>query len=207
MKNLPDYEKDLASIRQMMERSVKVISLSGLSGILAGLYALIGAAIAYALVHYPLSPMAYRQYSLQEDGKLGVLILLAALVLFFSLGTGFMLSIKKAKKQGIKLWTPASKNLLINMGIPLVSGGLFVLILLYTGHYGIAAPACLIFYGLSLLQGSNHTFDEVRYLAYCEIFLGLVATALPGFGLLFWTLGFGILHILYGIILYRKYDR
>lgn len=207
MKQVHEYEKDIASIRNMMERSAKFISLSGLSGMLAGIYALAGAVAAYFVVQYPVSPFNYRIYSAQEPDKLWKLILIAALVLTASLSTGLWLSGKKARKHGIKLWTTASRRLIYNLAIPLASGGVFILIILYTGHFGLAAPASLIFYGLALIQGSSNTFDEVRYLGYSEIILGLISALYPGYGLIFWAIGFGVLHIVYGAIMYNKYDK
>ena len=207
MKEIPEYEKDLASIRTMMERSVKFISLSGLSGILAGIYAIVGAAVAYRLVYYPQSPFAYRIETLQEVSTLNKLIITAVCVLVASLGTGLWLSHRKARKHDMNLWNTTTKTLLINLAIPLVTGGLFILILLQGGHYGIAAPACLIFYGLALINASANLYDEVRYLGYSEIALGLIAAYLSGFGLLFWTLGFGVFHIIYGAVMYYRYDK
>lgn len=200
------YQKDIASIRQLMERSVKFLSLSGLSGVLAGCYALAGAALAYYLVQYPRSPFSYRTESIREEGAVITLIFIALLVLTASLITGYLMARKKAKKHGTEVWNSTSKRLVINLAIPLVSGGIFVLILLLSGHYGIAAPACLLFYGLALINASQHLFDEVRYLGYSEIILGLVAALFQGYGLLFWVLGFGVLHIIYGAMMYRKYD-
>jgi formate/nitrite transporter FocA (FNT family) len=206
MKEIPEYEKDLASIRTMMERSAKFISLSGLSGILAGIYALGGALAAYFLVHYPISPFRFRIYSVNEPDVLYKLVLIAVIVLAASLSTGLWLSSKKAKKNGLTLWSPSSRKLLVNISIPLVTGGIFILVMLATGHFGLAAPASLIFYGLALIQGSLNTFDEIRYLGFSEIVLGLVSAMVPGYGLVFWALGFGILHIIYGTIMYTKYD-
>ena len=206
MKEIPEYEKDLASIRTIMERSSKFISLSGLSGVLAGLYALCGAVAAYFLIHYPISPLHYRIYSVNEPGILAKLILIAAGVFAASFITGLWLSNRKAQKTGQKLWSPASRTILLNLSIPLVTGGIFILVVLYTGHFGLAAPASLVFYGLALIQGSLNTFDEIRYLGFSEIILGLISAMLPGYGLIFWALGFGILHIVYGAIMYKKYD-
>ena len=206
MKEIPEYEKDLASIRTIMERSAKFISLSGISGVLAGVYALCGAIAAYFTIHYPISPLQFSVYSINEAGALYKLILIAVLVLTASLATGLWLSNKKAQKHGLKLWSPTSRKLLVNLSIPLVSGGIFILIMLYTGHFGLAAPASLIFYGLALIQGSQNTFDEIRYLGFSEIILGLISAMFPGYGLIFWALGFGILHIVYGAIMYKKYD-
>ncbi len=206
MQEKQDYSQDLASIRNLMERSVKVISLSGLSGVLAGIYAICGAAGAYYIVHYPLSPFQYRIESVQNPNLLLKLIGIAAVVLIASILTGILLSQRKAKKLNQKFWNSTSKNLVMNLAIPLVTGGLFILILLYNGHFGLAAPACLLFYGLALIQASGNTFDEVRYLGYSEIIIGLISALLPGYGLIFWTIGFGVLHIAYGSAMYFKYD-
>lgn len=202
-----DYQKDIESIRQLMERSVKFVSLSGLSGILAGCYALIGAAIAYTIVQTPTSPLEYPQESIQEDSIILKLLVIALIVLIASLGTGYFLAANKATKLGAKIWDSASKKLLINLIVPLATGGIFILFLLYYGHYGVVAPACLIFYGLALINASPNLFDEFRYLGYSEIVLGLISVALPGFGLFFWAIGFGVLHIIYGALLFKKYDR
>ena len=207
MKEIQEYEKDIASIRTMMERSVKVISLSGLSGVLAGIYALIGATVAYFIGHYPISPFHLRIYSVSEPQILWKLLAIAITVLVASLATGLWLSARKAKKANIKLWTSTSRQMLINLAIPLVSGGLFILIILYTNHYGIAAPASLLFYGLALIQASTNTYDEVRYLGFTEIILGLISAALPGYGLIFWALGFGVMHIVYGTVMYFRYEK
>lgn len=207
MKEVKEYEKDLASIRDIMERSAKFISLSGLSGLLAGLYALAGAVAAYFIVHYPMSPFRYRIYSARATDTLWKLILVAIIVLVASITTGLYLSNQKAKKHGVKFWSGASKRLFLNLSIPLVTGGLFIIIMLSTGHFGLAAPASLIFYGLALIHASSNTFDEIRYLGFSEIILGLICAIYPGFGLLFWALGFGVLHIFYGAIMYNKYDK
>jgi hypothetical protein len=207
MKEIHEYEEDLASVRSLMERSSRFISLSGLSGILAGIYALAGATAAYFIVHYPISPLHYRIYSVQDADVLWKLILLASLVLVASLTTGIWLTQRKAKRRNTEFWNKATKQMLINLSIPLVAGGLFILIILSSGHFGLAAPACLLFYGLALIQASNNTVNEIRYLGFSEIVLGLISAMLPGYGLIFWALGFGVLHIFYGAIMHNRYDK
>ena len=207
---MPDkskYEADIASIRHMMDRTSKFISLSGLSGVLAGVYALIGAGVVYFMVHFPRSPFSYRIETIQPFDTIMKLLVVAVVVLVASIGTGLWLSSKKAQKAGVKIWSASSKAMLVNLAVPIVSGGIFILILLMNGHYGVVAPACLVFYGLGLINASPNFYDEIRYLGYSEIFLGLVSAALPGYGLLFWSLGFGVLHIIYGSLMFRKYDR
>ena len=200
------YQKDLESIRKLMERSVKFISLSGLSGILSGIFALTGTTITYYLIHYPVSPLAYRLYSVQSTDVLIKLSLVAISVLVSSILCGIWLSARKAKKEGVTIWNSTSQRLLINLMIPLFTGGLFILILLSNGHFGMVAPASLIFYGLALINASDNLYEEVRYLGYSEIALGLISAAMPGYGLLLWAIGFGVLHIIYGAVMYKRYD-
>jgi hypothetical protein len=143
----------------------------------------------------------------QDADVLWKLILVASLVLAASLTTGIWLTQRKAKKRNTEFWNKATKQMLINLSIPLVAGGLFILIILSSGHFGLAAPACLLFYGLALIQASNNTVNEIRYLGFSEIILGLVSAMLPGYGLIFWALGFGVLHIFYGAIMHNRYDK
>ena len=204
-------QDDLASIRSLMERSSKFISLSGLSGILAGVYALLGAGGAYYFVYGSGNARPYYTQPEITVFLLNTLIIrlvcIAVVVLVASLATGFILTSRKAKKNGQPIWGNTSRALLFNMALPLVSGGLLILILLFRSYYGIVSPASLIFYGLALVGASNFTYKDVRYLGICEIVLGLVAACLPGYGLLFWAIGFGVLHIIYGSMMYFKYDR
>src|SRR6185295_8318651 len=113
MKEIQEYEKDLASIRSMMERSVKFISLTGLSGILAGLYALAGAIMAYSLLYYPEPPYGFEFSFIFEDMVRVKLLLTAGIVLVLSIGTGCILSMGKAKRLNVTIWNSASKQLFI----------------------------------------------------------------------------------------------
>jgi hypothetical protein len=204
MKDIQEYEKDIASIRTMMERSVKFISLSGLSGVLAGMYALAGAGVAYYLIYYPQSPIGYPT---SGEQNLINLITVAVLVLLLSLGTGLWLSSRKATKLGTSIWNKPSQQLFKDLSIPLITGGLFIIIMLMRGHFGFVAPACLLFYGLALIYASRNTYKEIQYLGFIEIGLGLLTAALPGYGLIFWSIGFGVMHIVYGTIMYFRYDK
>lgn len=207
MKEINEFEKDLASIRTMMERSVKFLSLSGLSGVLAGVYALIGSAAAYTMIYYPSPPVGYASYAGNEETRITPLLLVASAVLILSIGTGCLFSWRKAKKSGTPIWNATSKQLLIDLLIPLCTGGLLILIFLSQGYFSLVAPSCLVFYGLALIQGGRHTYEEIRYLGVTEIILGLACANLPGYGLIFWATGFGIMHMVYGSVMYFRYDR
>ncbi|MFD1631778.1 hypothetical protein [Pseudopedobacter beijingensis] len=202
-----DIYSELSSIRNLMERSSKFISLSGLSGIMAGIYALIGAFVSYKIVYTKHTGLEYRDYYISDPKILWQLFLIALVVLILSLITGIWLTIKQARKKGENFWNPVSKRLLSSLAIPLITGGLFILILLYRGNYSIIASACLLFYGLALIAGSHYTFTDVKWLGICEIALGLLSTLFPGYGIIFWTIGFGILHIVYGSVMHFKYNK
>lgn len=194
--------QDLTEIRSMMERSTRFISLSGLSGVFAGTFALTGAYFAYERI------LQESTDALQNDSSLLRFIATdGAIVLILSLSFSVYFTLRKAKKKSLKVWDNTSRRLLFNMAIPLVTGGLFSLILLKHAPHLIDS-ATLIFYGLALVNASKYTYDEVRYLGYIEIILGLICGLLDEWrlGLLFWAVGFGVLHIIYGILMYRKYE-
>ena len=218
-----ELQNELASIRSIMERSSKFISLSGLSGILAGIYALIGAGVAHLLIdndpNYILMRKMGEEASRTRDVGLLYynegdymplivkLLFVAVVVLLASILTAIALSSRQAKRKGQQMWGSISRSLIYHMAVPLVAGGALIFILLLHQHYGIVSATSLIFYGLALFSAGNFTFGEVKYLGICEIILGLIAACLPGHGLLFWALGFGVLHIVYGARIYLKYDR
>ena len=205
-----DYLKDIQDIKSMMANSSQFLSLSGLSGILAGVYSLIGAFLAnnllsnYSGTNYK---MTRNTSPISETEITNQLFLIAICVIVLSIVTGLTLSARKAKKQGETLWNVSSRKLIINFSIPLITGGIFALIQLLKQDYVLIAPITLIFYGLGCVNASKNTFRDVRYLGITLVILGLISTYYSGFGLLFWTLGFGICHILYGSIMYFKYDR
>jgi hypothetical protein len=206
MKELNEYEKDIAAIRNTMERSLKVVSLSGLSGILAGIYALVGASISYFSIGIPISARQLENFTISAD-QLAITIGIALSVLFFAVISAYLLTKRKAKKIEVNVWNTAGKRALTQFSIPLVTGGLFVLILLLNNQYALVAPTTLLFYGLGLVQASTNTVDEIRYLGILQIVVGLICAAFPAYGLILWAFGFGVLHIVYGTIMYSKYDQ
>lgn len=201
-----DVYAELSSIRDLMERSSKFISLSGLSGVLAGAYALAGAGLSYWLIKN-LSGLNPEEADVIRPLIFWQLFIIALAVLVFSILTACWLSMRKANSRKENVWNPVSRRLIAAMGVPLFTGGLFILIMLAKGEYTLIAPACLIFYGLALVAGSHYTYIDIKWLGICEILLGLLALILPGEGLILWAIGFGLLHIIYGSIMHFKYDR
>lgn len=205
------YLQDISDIKNMMNKSSQFISLSGLAGVMAGVYALIGAYIAHELIQN--NNNDYDNYSnadaiiTLESTTFKLIILTAFVVLLLSITTAALLTFNKAKREGETVWNTTSKRLLANFMIPLVTGGVFGLLLLRNGSYGLIAPVTLIFYGLSCVNASKYTLRDVRYLGITIIILGLMSTEFSGYALEFWALGFGICHIVYGSMMHFKYDR
>lgn len=204
---------DLHHIKSMMERSSRFISLSGLSGISAGVCALIGAYASYPYVY------GYKDYVIgsYQDVRTGTggytiiintwLFWIAMFTFLAALISAFLFTYFKSKKQGIPLWGYSAKRLLINVAIPLFVGAVYLFRMIHFGTFGLVAPGCLIFYGLALINASKFTLGEIRYLGYSEILLGIINLWYVGYGLYFWAIGFGVLHIIYGAYMWYKYER
>ncbi len=202
MNEKPDYARDITEIRSMMERSSKFLSLSGLAGVMAGIYALAGAFIAYQVLEF--NP---GDFNAATDSSLWKIVVLALLVLALALGTAIYLSWRKANKSGEKFYNATTKRVVSAMAVPLIAGGLLMLAVLLKGLVGLIAPFSLIFYGLALYNTSKFTYEEVKTMGLIEIGLGLIGTYFIGYGLLCWALGYGVVHIIYGIYLHYKYER
>ncbi|MBW3519781.1 hypothetical protein [Flavobacterium sp. NKUCC04_CG] len=197
---------DLAHIREMMERSSRFISLSGLSGIVAGCLGLVGAFGAYLLMQR--SGLDYFEKGVQTySSSLTVeLLILAVSVLLLAVLFGIYFTVKKSRRLDLPIWTATTKKMIFSLGVPLVAGAVFCGAMLFQNHFDLIAPSLLIFYGLALINVEKYTYADVRFLGILELSLGLVALFNLGLGLVFWAIGFGVLHVLYGIILYKKYN-
>lgn len=201
------YLDDIKDIKDIMDRSTKFISLSGLSGVSTGVIALASAYVAYRLGYNIHSDHYYGngQSSIWKEIAPKLMILAMATIVL-SLFFGFLFTYRKSKTKNQKLWNTQAIRLYINLAIPLVTGGVLCLILYTKGFIGLLAPLTLIFYGLALVNASKYTLSEIRSLGILEIFLGLVSSYFIGYGLVFWAIGFGVLHIIYGVFMYNKYE-
>jgi len=194
-----------------MERSSRFQALSGIAGVIVGFIAIAGTVFAYAALGLSYDQVPYEapgqdQYSsMQLNGTF--LLLDALFVLILSAATGILFAARNARKKGLPVWDNAAKRLMINFAIPLAAGGIFCAILFYHGHFALMAPSTLIFYGMALLNGSKYSIDDIRYLGIIEIGIGLLAAVFIRHGLIFWALGFGLVHIIYGTRFYFKYEK
>lgn len=209
MEKYSSPQETLTEIRHLMERSSRFMSLSGFSGVMAGIYAILGAAAAYyyAAAQDLLDQKAYDFATSADKDRLVFLLTDATVVLLLAVGTGIWLTTRKAKEDGNSLFDAGAKKLIINLAIPLVAGGLFCVGLLYHGDLIFVVPAMLTFYGLALVHASKYTRDDVRSLGMAEIALGLLSLFIADYGLILWTIGFGVMHIAYGTYMYLKYEK
>jgi len=203
--------EDLKEIRKMMETSSKFLSLSGLSGISAGIIALLGAGYAWYLINEFKLNLPNYEFSRHYENSSNILnfklIIIAFLILILAVGFGFGFTYLSAKKKNQNLFSPIAYKLAWSLGIPLAFGGAFTLIMYYHGIYQFIGASTLLFYGLGLLNASKYVHIEIKYLAITQMILGLLSALFIGYSLYFWALGFGVLHIVYGSIMYAKYDR
>ncbi|MDP5168877.1 MAG: hypothetical protein NWR72_01425 [Bacteroidia bacterium] len=201
--------KDLAEIRQIMEQSTRFLSLSGLSGVSAGIIALIGAWFTNIyLIEWELEAAFSSMMGVEvRYNHLWDLVGIALLILVAAGASASIFTIRRSKKQGVKIWNKPARRMALNLMIPLVVGAIFCVEMAWHGMALLVAPATLVFYGLALLNAGKYTLQEIRLLGISEIILGLIAGVIPGYGIEFWALGFGVLHIVYGALMYFKYER
>lgn len=200
--------KNLTEIRSLMERSSSFISLSGLSGISAGIMGLIAAYILhqklFRFMDYTKSPMISAQMR-EEFILFGITVSAAVLLVTFLAAIFF--TARKAKKNGYPVWDGSAKRLVVNLFVPLITGGVFCLILIYQYYDWLVLPSMLVFYGLALLNAGKFTLSEIKWLGVSEIILGLVSMLFLNDAIYFWGAGFGLLNIIYGMLMYFKYEK
>ena len=216
MENIDKQLENLSGIKELMEKSSQFLSLSGLSGVFAGIFALLGAGMVYFKytdffnIRY-LDNLSFGRNQMLQGKSLEEFMVFTTIsgiiILLLAISSGIFFSYRKAKKSGNSLWGNSTKRLLINLFIPILAGGIFVIALAYHGIFFLIAPTTLIFYGLGLLNAAKYTLHDIKYLGLLEILLGLTGTFFIGYGLLFWAIGFGLLHIIYGLVMYIKYER
>ena len=201
------YLNDISEIKNMMNRSSRFISLSGLSGILAGVYSLIGAYLAYQTIYFDGAELGSYKTLVISEYAVYKLLAIASTVIVLSIITGIFLTVRKAKKEGEKIMDKSSQRLVLNFLIPLITGGILIIYLIEKEQFSLIAPLTLIFYGLACVNASKYTVGDIRYLGITLLLLAFLSLWFIGYGLLFWSLGFGVCHIFYGAMMYFKHER
>lgn len=193
---MTNANQDLSEIRSMMEKSSRILSLSGLAGIVIGCVALAGLLFAQ-----------YIHTRVPENELLRYLLWDAIIVLVAAIACAVYFSSRMAKQKGLPIWNATAKHLVAELALPLAVGGVFCISLFVHGAYSILPAAMLIFYGLALFSASKYTVKEVRLLGLTQVLIGVVAAFVDTHGLNLWGFGFGIVHILFGLRIYFTYER
>lgn len=224
---MTEHEEQLSALtemRDLMNKSSRFISMSGLSGVAAGLIGLIGVSVIYLLLgdffmHLPffmrdilMAIEARADYASEPSimpafGLVRNILMVGGLTLGGALLGAWYFTRRKAKRLGLQMWDETAKRMTINLLIPLVTGGGFALVLLAHGIIGLVPAITLAFYGTALINASKYTLNDIRYLGVVEIVLSFVAAIFYEYSLVIWSIGFGLMHIIYGIVLYVKYEQ
>lgn len=205
MEKQKELLEEISGIKNLMERSSTFTSISGLAGIGAGIIGL--AAFIISLIKISEYPDLYQITVAQKKELVMFLLIVASLTLIVAGAVVTFFTYRKAKLKGLNIKDVSGKKLFLNLMIPLITGGIFSIILLTQGVYDLIIPLTLIFYGLALVNAGKYTFEEMSWLGIFEIIIGLIAAAFVPYSLWLWGIGFGVLNIIYGAIMYYKYER
>lgn len=202
----------LNEIKDLMAKSSKFGSVSGGSVLIIGLLASIVAAGAWLLLlpHIGAAWLPERYSGMLINSPQRTLIasavavgLLAVSMAVVSFGTYR----KIVRRQGRFVFDQTVRRPLAHFCVPMAAGGALCLALLLQGHYGLTSSMMLVFYGLSLLNSSHYTLKPIAWLGYAELALGIADCYIVTHAILFWWLGFGLMHILLGVYILIKGNR
>ena len=203
-----DALKELRDIRTMMERSSRFQSVSGWGILAVGVMALVAAWVADGLFNGGTNgwfttlygDTAYLWAHKTQIAVFGSLILVAVCGT-----TVFLSSFLMARRKNIPFIFDATlRRVIFNLSIPLLAGGVLCLALVLQGHYGLTSSIMLVFYGLALVNCHHFSLPMLGGLGYAELLLGLADCFVATHALLFWAIGFGVLHIALGIYLIAR---
>lgn len=175
-------------IREMMERSASFTAVPGYGGILMGITAVVAAYIANTQVYLRDSLMTW---------------LIEA---FLAFAIGFLAMWQKSKIAGQSLFSTPARKFAYGFIPPLAVGVVIVLGLWRYEYYYVMAPVCMLCYGAAVACGGAFSARVVPVMGWCFIVLGAIAFLLPtNFGNLMMGASFGLLHIIFGAIIARRY--
>jgi len=174
----------------------KILSLMGWPGIYLGFVGTVGALVANSIVESPIGELEKLRFLMIDAAVVGVLAVAAAA----------FLSARRLKRAGLSMWGSDSRGVVLELTVPLLTGAVFCYVLLLNRMYLAVPGSLLLFYGLALAAAAKFGHFEIRVLGVVEIALGFAALAFPVHALMYWAMGFGIAHILYGSLIYFKYE-
>lgn len=205
---------NLQDIKNLMESSSRFTSLSGLSGVSAGIVAIIGSlvvsnSLGIGIFEKAQGIMDYTTSSTPSgDGKTLQFLIITALAVFtFAAISALFFAGRKARSNDAKLMGSSGRKFIFNHSLFLLTGALFSVILINYGIYFLVVPVLLMFFGMGLISASKFSFNVIRNLGIAEIALGLTLAMMPVYALLFFVIGFGVMNIIFGLIVHFNYDK
>lgn len=178
---------NLRFIRDTMERASSFTAVPGWGGVYIGLTAVAAGAVAYGR---PLT----QQFSiwLAEAALALALAILAVRV--------------KSKRLALPLGSRPARRALLSFVPPLLAGAMLSIILARFGMLGIMPGLWLLLYGTAVVTGGAFSVRIVPVMGLCFMLLGAISFVAPvSWGNELLVLGFGVLHIVFGAVIARRY--
>ena len=175
-------------IREMMERSSSFTAVPGYGGMLMGATAVVAAYIASQQIYL-------RDW---------LIVWLTEACLAAAIGILAMW--QKSRIAGESLMSAPARKFAFGFAAPLVSGIAVTLGLWRNEHYEVMAPVWMLSYGAAVVTGGAFSVRAVPVMGWAFIAFGAASFALPAaYGNYMMLASFGILHIVFGAIIARKY--
>ncbi len=179
---------NLRYIRETMERASAFTGISGWGQVAIGVTALISAFIAA------------RQLSFQ--GWLAVWIAEAVVSLLIA---GWSMD-RKARAAQMPLLSGPGRKVAFSLSPPIFVGGLLTVVLYQAGLTNEIPGIWLLLYGTGVVTGGMFSVRIVPIMGLCFMALGAVTLfSSPALANWFLAAGFGGLHIVFGVIIARRY--
>ena len=179
---------NLSFIRSTMERATSFTAVPGWGGVAMGATALVAAAIA------PLQG--------SPDGWLRVWLVEALVA--GAIGS-YAMARKARRSEGAALSRP-TRRFLLSYAPPILVGALLTFVLHREGLFRVLPGLWLMLYGTGVVTGGAFSVRVVPVMGLCFMAVGAVALVAPAsWGDPALALGFGVLHIIFGVIIARRH--
>lgn len=184
----PTALDDLQYIRETMRQAAAFTAFPGWDMVLIGVLALV--ATVYA------------------SRRITVWGWLATWAVTALIGTALGLAgmFRKARLTGDPLWSIPARKFVTNFTPPLVAGAVLTGMMYYHGFHGHYVPLWLLLYGAAVIAGGSLSVKPVPVMGMLFMALGIVAVFAPQrWEVWFMAAGFGALHIIFGVVIARRY--
>jgi hypothetical protein len=179
---------NLRFIRETMERAGSFTAVPGWGGFAMGVSALVAAAIAARQS----TPDAWLATWLFEG--------------FFAIALGALAMKRKADSAQVPMLSAPGRRFVLSFAPPLLVGALLTIVLYRAGLSGAIPGTWLLLYGTGVVTGGAFSVRIVPVMGLCFMLVGAIALFCPlSWGTTFLATGFGGLHLIFGLIIARRY--